>query len=68
MNSTTPATRTPVRFANYPGDVTSIVGEVKGPNTLGEYLTAVAAEYDRETDMTRVGFAYATVADMEAAR
>lgn len=34
------------RHANYPGDVRHIVGEVKGPNTFGEYLTAVDAVYD----------------------
>lgn len=60
--------RTPIRFATYAGDVTSIVGEVKGPNMLGEYLVAEEAEYDAETNKTRVGFAYATVADMETRR
>ena len=47
-----------VRFANYPGDVTHVVGEVKGPNLLGEVLTAVSAEYDSTADRTRVGFAF----------
>ena len=61
-------TRKPIRFATYPGNVASIVGEVKGPNLLGEYLTAVTAEHDPETDKTRVGFAYATVADLAVAR
>lgn len=51
-------TLAPVRFANYGGDVTHIVGEVKGPNMLGEMLTAVTADYDPETDRTRVGFVY----------
>lgn len=46
------------RFLTYPGDCTHIVGEVKGPNLMGEMLTAVAATYDPETDSTRVGFAY----------
>ena len=50
------------RFATYPGDVTHIIGEVKGPNLLGERLTAVTAEYDAETNKTRVGFTYQTVA------
>lgn len=52
---------TPTRFATYPGDVTHMVGEVKGPNTLREPLTAVTAEYDAETNKTRVGFTYAKV-------
>jgi len=49
------------RFATYPGDVTHIIGEVKGPNLLGERLTAVTAEYDAETNKTRVGFTFAKV-------
>lgn len=57
--------RHPFRFANYPGDVTHIVGEVKGPNLFGEYLTAVTADYDQDSNTTRVGFAYTTTADME---
>lgn len=47
-----------MRYANYNGDVTHIVGEVKGPNTLGEMLTAVSATYDSATDTTRVAFRY----------
>jgi hypothetical protein len=50
----------PVRFANYPGDNTHIIGEVKGPNTLGEALRAVTADYDPAADTTRVGFSYFT--------
>jgi hypothetical protein len=49
------------RFATYPGDVRHIVGEVKGPNTLGEPLTAITAEYDAGTDTTRVGFTFQKV-------
>lgn len=65
----TEPTRKPARFLNYPGNVTHIVGEVKGPNTFGEHLTAVTAEYDAGSNSTRVGFAYATVNDLqEAAR
>jgi hypothetical protein len=48
----------PAKFLTYSGDVTHIVGEVKGPNTLNELVTAVTAVYDPETDKTRVGFAY----------
>jgi hypothetical protein len=59
MSDTSTATLPPpVRFANYRGDVTHIVGEVKGPNLLGETLTAVSAEYDSAADRTRVGFAF----------
>ncbi len=47
----------PSAWMNYRGDVRSIVGEVKGPNLFGEWLTAVSAEYDAEIDRTRVGFA-----------
>ncbi len=45
--------------ATYPGNVEDIVGDVKGPNLLGEYLLAVEAEHDPATDKTRVGFDYA---------
>jgi len=48
----------PARFATYPGDVTHIVGEVKGPNTLGELLRAETADYDSAADKTRVGFSF----------
>lgn len=50
-------TYTPVDFANYKGDVRGILKEGrKGPNTLGEWLWPVSADYDPETDTTRVGF------------
>ena len=51
----------PTRFASYPGNVSHIIGEVKGPNLLGEHLTAVTADYNAETNKTRVGFTYQTV-------
>jgi hypothetical protein len=57
------STRQPSRFATYPGDVTHIVGEIKGPNTWGEYMTALTAEHDPATDKTRVGFAFTTTHD-----
>jgi hypothetical protein len=44
-------------YMNYTNDVTSIVGEVKGPNYLGEWMTAVSAVYAPVTNKTRVGFA-----------
>ena len=53
-------TATPARFATYPGNCTHMIGEVKGPNTLGEALRVVTADYDPATDTTRVGFAYFT--------
>lgn len=56
------------RYATYPGDTTHIIGEVKGPNTWGERLTAVTAEYDATTDKTRVGFAYTTTNDIETSK
>lgn len=56
------------RYATYPGDTTHIIGEVKGPNTWGEHLTAVTAEYDHTTDKTRVGFAYTTTHDIETSK
>lgn len=56
----TKTNETAVRFATYPGNVTHIVGEVKGPNTLGEAMRAVSANYDEASDSTRVGFNYFT--------
>jgi len=35
-----------------------MVGQVVGPTTLGDYATAVSAEYDATADHTRVGFAF----------
>jgi len=61
MTTLLPTLPAPTRFATYPGDVTHIVGEVKGPNLLGERLTAVTADYDATTDKTRVGFTFQTV-------
>lgn len=52
----------PVRFLNYPGRVDP-VGQVMGPNMFGEYLTAVTADYDPETNKTRVGFRYTRKGD-----
>ncbi|MFE4229165.1 hypothetical protein ACFRJ8_14900 [Arthrobacter sp. NPDC056886] len=59
---------TSARFATYPGDTTHIIGEIKGPNTWGERLTAVTADYDPAADQTRVGFAYTTTNDIEASK
>jgi hypothetical protein len=44
-----------VRWATYRGDCRGILDEgPKGPNTMGEYLTPVTADFDGEK--TRVGF------------
>jgi len=54
--------RKPTGWANYPGDVRAAIardierGHSKGPNYMGEPMWPVAAEYDAETDRTRVGF------------
>lgn len=50
------------RHLNYQGDRTAdAIGQVMGPNTLGEFLTVVETEYDPETDKTRHGLAYGIV-------
>jgi hypothetical protein len=50
--------RLPTGWANYPGDVRHILDdpEPKGPNYMGELMFPVTADYDPETDTTRVGF------------
>lgn len=57
------AGRSPSRWANYPRNVSDALGQVVGPNTLGEFLTVVAVEYDPATDRSRVGFAYSQASD-----
>lgn len=50
-------TRQPTGWATYNGDTRGILTEgPKGPNTLGEALWPVTADYDPKTDKTRVGF------------
>jgi hypothetical protein len=44
------------RYANYPSDVTHIIGEVKGPGEDGKAWVATDATYDPDTNMTRVEF------------
>lgn len=46
----------PFRFATYNGDVTSIIGDVKGPGQNGKFWMATDAEYDPNTNKTRVEF------------
>jgi hypothetical protein len=48
----------PVAWLNYSGDVRHTLGHPMGPNTLGEYLTVVAARYTAATNKTRLGLAY----------
>lgn len=50
----------PQQFATYNGDARHMAEERRmvGPNTLGEFLVAVTADYDEKTNKTRVGFAY----------
>lgn len=54
------------RHATFEGDVTAeAVGQVVGPNTLGEWLIAVDAVYNSATDRTTVGYRYATAPEVE---
>lgn len=55
--------RTAHRFANYLGNAADVIGQVVGPNSFGEKMTAVEATYDAETDRTRVGFDFARAED-----
>jgi c-di-GMP-binding flagellar brake protein YcgR len=59
--------RKATRFATYRGDHRESVGRVMGPNTLGEILTVVRADFDETTGKTRLGFAYGHVSPAEAA-
>ena len=47
---------TPRHFFNYPNDVSSMVGQVVGPDRFGAYYKAVVANFDPGTNRTRVGF------------
>lgn len=60
-------TRKPQQFANYKGDRRESIGQIMGPNQMGERLTVVTADYDAKADRTRLGFAYTTTHDVEAA-
>jgi hypothetical protein len=53
-----PTVREPVRWLNYRGRVEIDQTSPMGPTTMGEYLWPVVAEYDAETDRTRVGLSY----------
>lgn len=45
-------------WLNYPGDHRGSIGEVMGPNTYDEFLTVTEADYDPDTNRTRLGLAY----------
>ena len=50
-------TREATGFATYKGDVRSILNDPpKGRSYMGEYWFPLTAEYDPETNKTRVGF------------
>jgi hypothetical protein len=50
--------RQPTGWATYPGDHRHLAGraEPMGPNYMGEPMWPVTADYDAETNRTRVGF------------
>lgn len=52
-----------VRWANYPGDVSYVVGYPMGPTHThpDDYVTVVEATYDPEKNTTRLGFAYGII-------
>jgi hypothetical protein len=50
--------REPVTWLNYNGRVSINPGRPMGPNTLGEYLWPVTAQYDEATDRTCVGLSH----------
>jgi len=52
--------------ANYPRYAGNMLGQICGPLTYGGYVIAVEAQYDSQTDRTRVTFAHATVDDLAA--
>lgn len=53
----------PVRWVNYPGDLVAsfTIGELKGPNGMGEMMSVVSVDYDDLIDQTRVGFSFQRV-------
>jgi hypothetical protein len=48
----------PSTWLNYAGDQRGLIGQVLGPNTLGEFLTVVFCAYDEREQKSRVGLAY----------
>lgn len=57
-----------VRTLSYDGDVTSCVGQIVGPNTMGEFLEALVGTYDTDTDKTVMVFTYARLTPEVMAR
>lgn len=55
--------RPPLEWCTYPNGAGEILGQIRGPNTLGEYLVAVRVEEPAEDGSQRVGWAYAVVDD-----
>lgn len=52
----------PVRWMTYPRDISAeVVGNVMGPTTTMEFVTAVDVVYDSASDTTRVGFCYGAI-------
>lgn len=48
----------PSTWLNYAGDHRGSVGQVMGPNLLGEYLTVVFVAFDESAGSSRVGLAF----------
>lgn len=44
-------------WLNYRGDLSGSLGEIMGPNLLGEGFVAIECDFDAATGMSRVGFA-----------
>lgn len=55
--------RPPLEWCTYPNGAGEILGQIRGPNTLGEYLVAVRVEEPAEDGSQRVGWSYAVVDD-----
>ena len=55
--------RLPAHFLNYSGHVVPDCHAPMGPNTRGETLWPVTAEYDEAADKTRVGLTYTAPPD-----
>ena len=60
--------RPALQHATYRGDVTHMVGQPVGPTMENDFLTAVEATFDPETNTTRVGFAYGLPAPVDGMR
>lgn len=45
-------------YMNYTGEVELEIGEVRGPTYMLEMIHVVSKDYDPETNITRVGWAF----------